>query len=80
MSSQASATRFRSQHLIPAAQAPSTRVVIDQEIDVLGETAGAVRHDGEAADEDVAGARVVQSAADADEILRLWRACVRRII
>ena len=54
--------------------------VIDEEIDVFGETARAVRHDGEAANQYVLCTGVVQGPADADEVFRLGRACVCSII
>ena len=47
------------------------RPIIDEKVDVLGEAARAVNDDREAADEDVAGAGVVQRPADADEVFRL---------
>ena len=54
--------------------------VIHQQVDVFCEAARAVRHDGEAADQHVTRAGVVQGAADADEVFRLRRSCVRSSI
>ncbi len=54
--------------------------LIDQEIDVFRESACAVRDDGEATDQHVPRASVVQGATDADEVFRLWCSCVRSII
>jgi hypothetical protein len=53
---------------------------IDQEIDVFRETARAVSHDREAADEHVTRTGVVQGATDADEVFRFGCACVRSSI
>ena len=51
--------------------------VVDQEIDVFRETACAVREDGEATDQHVASAGLVQGSADADKVFGLGRSCVR---
>ena len=56
------------------------RRIVDQQVDVFGEPRAAVGDDGEAADQHVAGARVVQRSADAGEVFRLRRSCVRRIV
>jgi hypothetical protein len=50
-----------------------SRGVVDQQVDVLGQTAGTVCDDREAADEEIAGARLVQRAADPDDVRRLRR-------
>ena len=49
-------------------------------IDVFGRSRSAVRDDGEAADEQVARAGVVQRPADPDEVFDLRLACVRAIV
>lgn len=56
------------------------RRVIHQEVDILGESGGAVRDHGKSADEDITGAGLVQGSADADDVFGFWRSCVRRII
>ena len=56
------------------------RRVVDEQVDVFGKSRGAVGDDSEAADEDVPSAGAVQRPADADEVCRLRRSCVRRIV
>lgn len=53
---------------------------VDQEVDVLCRSDGAVADHGETADEDVAGAASVQRGADASEVVERRRADVRAII
>jgi hypothetical protein len=50
--------------------------VIDQKVDVFGEPTCAMSQNGEAPDQDIPRASVVQRSADADEVFRLWRSCV----
>lgn len=50
--------------------------VVDEEVDVFGETARAVSEDGKAADWHIASPGGVQGAADADEVFRFWCSCV----
>jgi hypothetical protein len=54
--------------------------VVDQQIDVLGETPRAVSNHGEPADEQVTRLRLVQGSADADDVARLRRSRVAIII
>ena len=54
--------------------------VIDQEIDVLGETAGAMGDNSEAANQYVLRVGLVQGAADADDVFRLWCSSVCSVI
>lgn len=56
------------------------RRIVDQQVDVFREARPAVRDQRETADEDVARPGDVQRSADADEIFRLRRSCVRRIV
>jgi len=54
--------------------------VVDQQVDVVRGPDAAMRYDGEPADQEIPRARLVQRAADRDEIRDLWRASVRAII
>ena len=53
---------------------------VHQKIDSFGGSRTAVGNDGEASDEEISGAGVVQGAADPDEIVDLRLACVRAIV
>jgi len=55
-------------------------VVVDEQVDVLGEPGGSMRDDGEAADQHVPCPGGIQRPADADDVVRLGRACVRWIV
>jgi hypothetical protein len=54
--------------------------VVHEEIDVLGKAACAVGDHGEAADQQVTGAGLVQGPADADDVVGLRRSCAAIII
>ena len=54
--------------------------IIDQEVDILREAAGAVGDDGEATDQHVFRAGLVQGAADTDDVFRLRCSSVRSVI
>jgi hypothetical protein len=54
--------------------------VVDEEVDVLGESARAVGEDGNPPDQHVARPGGVQGAAEADEVFRFWCSCVRSSI
>jgi hypothetical protein len=54
--------------------------VVHEEVDVLGEAAGPVSHDGKAADQQIPCACCVQRTTDADDVVRLRRPCCSAII
>src|SRR5262245_10635410 len=69
---------FESQRTFDAGHVVRRRV--NQDVDVFGSAGTAAGDNGEAADQGVAGAGVVQRLTDAGEIFDLRLACVRAIV